>query len=84
MLNRALLIDAKWRFIQHLGDLRNLCGPQQEEGTQRSPSHGRPAGAHLWRGSSASRSPSPSRLKDSTSRKIDTPGQIAIQGAWST
>ncbi len=36
------------------------------------------------RGSSASRRPSPSRLNESTSRKIETPGQIAIQGAWST
>ena len=37
-----------------------------------------------WRGSSASRRPSPSRLNDSTSRKIDVPGQIAIHGALST
>ena len=36
-----------------------------------------------WRGSSASRRPSPSRLNDSTSRKIDSPGQIAIHGALS-
>lgn len=35
-------------------------------------------------GSSASRSPSPSRLKDSTSRKMLAPGQMAIQGALST
>ena len=40
--------------------------------------------AQRWRGSSASRRPSPSRLKPSTSRKIDSPGQIAIQGALST
>ena len=35
------------------------------------------------RGSRASRKPSPRRLKDSTSRKIDNPGQTAIQGALS-
>ncbi len=40
--------------------------------------------AQRWRGSSASRRPSPSRLKPSTSTKIDSPGQIAIQGALST
>ncbi len=39
--------------------------------------------AHRRRGSSASRRPSPSRLNDSTSRKIDRPGQIAIHGALS-
>ena len=39
---------------------------------------------YICRGSSASRNPSPSRLNDSTSRKIDSPGQIAIQGALST
>jgi hypothetical protein len=38
---------------------------------------------YLCLGSSASRSPSPSRLNDRTSRKIDRPGQIDIHGAWS-
>jgi hypothetical protein len=33
------------------------------------------------RGSSASRKPSPTRLSDSTTRKIASPGQIAIHGA---
>src|ERR1700724_2856797 len=32
-------------------------------------------------GSSASRRPSPTRLNDSTTRKIASPGQIAIHGA---
>src|SRR5690348_2535277 len=32
-------------------------------------------------GSSASRRPSPTRLSDSTTRKIASPGQIAIHGA---
>src|SRR5438094_4235983 len=41
-------------------------------------------GFHLCRGSSASRRPSPSRLNESTRRKIESPGQIAIHGAWST
>ncbi len=35
------------------------------------------------RGSSASRSPSPSRLKARTRTKMARPGQIAIHGAWS-
>ena len=39
---------------------------------------------HVCRGSSASLKPSPSRLKASTSTKIEAPGQIAIQGALST
>jgi hypothetical protein len=39
---------------------------------------------HTCRGSSASRSPSPSRLKASTRPKVASPGQIAIQGALST
>ena len=39
--------------------------------------------AYRPRGSSASRKPSPSRLNASTSMKIASPGQIAIQGAWS-
>src|SRR5438477_9574087 len=36
---------------------------------------------HRSRGSSASRRPSPTRLNDSTTRKIASPGQTAIQGA---
>ena len=39
--------------------------------------------AQACRGSSASRRPSPTRLNDSTSTKIDTPGQTAIHGALS-
>ena len=35
----------------------------------------------IFLGSSASRRPSPTRLNDSTVRKIASPGQIAIQGA---
>ena len=34
------------------------------------------------RGSSASRTASPSRLKAMTTRKIVTPGKMASQGAW--
>ena len=49
----------------------------------RSVAHTRSGPAYLCRGSNASRSPSPSRLNDSTSRKIDNPGQIAIHGALS-
>src|ERR1700709_1013774 len=36
---------------------------------------------HLSRGSSASRNPSPTRLNDSTTRKIARPGHNAIHGA---
>src|SRR6202030_4854279 len=36
------------------------------------------------RGSSASRNPSPSRLKPSTARKMAMPGKIDIHGAWLT
>ena len=41
------------------------------------------ASGQACRGSSASRRPSPTRLNESTSTKIDTPGQIAIHGALS-
>src|SRR3989442_15758365 len=34
------------------------------------------------RGSSASRSPSPMKLIDTTARKMKSPGKIAIHGAW--
>ena len=37
--------------------------------------------AYRSRGSSASRRPSPTRLSDNTTRKIENPGQIAIHGA---
>src|ERR1700736_361867 len=37
--------------------------------------------SHRSLGSSASRRPSPTRLNDSTTRKIANPGQIAIHGA---
>src|SRR6266540_5542528 len=40
------------------------------------------AGRYRDRGSSASRRPSPTRLKDSTVRKIARPGHTAIHGAW--
>src|SRR5580698_1194905 len=42
------------------------------------------ARAQSSRGSSASRRPSPSRLKPSTARKMATPGNIDIHGAWLT
>src|SRR5882724_8454782 len=41
----------------------------------------RPLGHHRSRGSSASRRPSPTRLNDSTTRKIARPGHSAIHGA---
>ena len=63
--------------------LSGLQGPRAPLGVGVGLNAGDPR-HHRCRGSSASRRPSPSRLNDSTSRKIDRPGQIAIHGALST
>src|SRR5262249_11920278 len=72
--------DCDGKLTEHFNLPRVSCGsyfkdPILVRATCRS------AHAHLSRGSSASRRPSPSRLNDITVRKIARPGKIASQGA---
>src|SRR5262249_38575577 len=67
-------------FVRFSGTERHPA-PQLTIGTAR-PERARSDPANQReRGSSASRKPSPRRLKESTARKIASPGQTAIQGA---
>ena len=68
--------------LGHVGGVEHAQAPLSSG--RRVVAHAHEPGNQRWRGSSASRRPSPNRLNDSTSRKIASPGQIAIHGALST
>src|SRR5258707_14632236 len=67
-------------LLLHYGLLRGACHRARIRATRWL---AMTAGADVYRsrGSSASRRPSPTRLNDSTTRKIASPGHSAIHGA---
>src|SRR3981081_3343676 len=80
---KTLHRDADFPIYRGAGILKqNMC--QWECNASVFSSHVSRMDVYLWRGSSASRKPSPNRLTENTSKKIDSPGQIAIHGALST
>jgi predicted metalloprotease with PDZ domain len=88
----ALPADRGQRVPQRLGRLPRRSAvpapaarrrPARRAGRHREAAARGPVGQELqrWRGSSASRRPSPSRLNPRTSTVMDTPGKISAQGA---